>query len=78
MYGKFHNLPLLDLSSLSYSKMELVVMDLTGLMSIPTWNGNLYTLVVVEVRCHYSVGCLLKCKEEVGAVVRDVAAMLEI
>jgi len=52
-------------------------MDLTDTMSIPTWNGNLYALVAVEVSCLYPVGHLLKCKEEVGAVVNDVAAMLE-
>ena len=28
-------------------------MDLTGLMSVLTWDGYLYTLVIVEVSCHY-------------------------
>ena len=77
MHGQSYKLPLLDLNSLSYSKMELVVVDLIGPMSIPTWDGNLYALVAVEVSCCYPVRCLLKHKEEVGAVVRDVVAMLE-
>jgi len=33
--------------------------------------------VAVKVSCCYPVGHLLKYKEEVGAVVRDVVAMLE-
>lgn len=52
-------------------------MDLTGPMSILTWDSNLYALVAVEVSCCYPVGCLLKHKEEVGAVVRGIVAMLE-
>jgi len=35
MHGKSHKLLLPDLSSLSYLKIELVVIDLTGLMSVP-------------------------------------------
>jgi len=57
--------------------MELVVMDLTGLMFVLMWDSNLYTLVAVEVSYCYSVGCLLKHKEEVGVVVRNIVAMLE-
>ena len=77
MYGKSHKLLLLDLSFSSYLKIKLVVMDLIGLMSILTWDGNLYVLVAVEVSYCYPVECLLKCKEEVGVVVRDIVAMLE-
>ena len=77
MYGKSHKLLLPDSNSLSYLKMELVVMDLTGLMFVLMWDSNLYTLVAVEVSYCYSVGCLLKHKEEVGVVVRNIVAMLE-
>ena len=77
MYGKSHKLLLLDLSFSLYLKIKLVVMDLIGLMSILTWDGNLYVLVAVEVSYCYPVEYLLKCKEEVGVVVRDVVAMLE-
>ena len=36
IHSKFYKLPLLDLSSLLYLKMELVIMDLTGPMSVLT------------------------------------------
>jgi len=53
MYGKSHKLLLLDLSSSSYSKMKLVIMDLTDPISVPTWDSNLYVLVAVEVSYCY-------------------------
>ena len=52
-------------------------MDITGPMSVPTWDGFLYALVIVEVSCRYPVGRLLRTKEDVGVTVRDVLAMLE-
>jgi len=52
-------------------------MDLTGPMSVLTWDGYLYALVMVEVSCQYPVGCLLKKKEDTGTVIRNVIAMLE-
>ena len=64
--GKSHYLLLSGSSASQYSKMELLIMDLTGLMSVPTWDGYLYILVVVEVSCYYAVNCLLKEKEEAG------------
>ena len=57
--------------------MELLVMDLTGPMSVPTWDRYLYALVMVKVSCQYPVGCLLKKKEDTGTAVRNVIAMLE-
>jgi len=57
--------------------MELVVINLTGPMSVPTWNGFLYALVVVEVSCRYPVGRLLHTKEDTGVTVCDILAMLE-
>jgi len=44
--------------------MELVVIDLTGPISVPTWDGYVYALIVIEVSCRYPVGCLLKSKEK--------------
>jgi len=64
-------------SNTKYSKMELVVMDLTGPISVLTWDGYVYALVIVEVSCRYLVGCLLKSKEEARGAVRDVITMLE-
>ena len=76
-YGKSYQKPIPGTSNMKYSKMELVIMDLTDPILVPTWNGYVYTLVIVEVSCRYPVGHLLKSKEEVGGAVRDVIAMLE-
>ena len=76
-HGKSHRSPLPDSSTTQYSKMELLVMDLTGPVNIPTWDGYIYALVVVETSCRYPVGRLLKDKGEVGVAVRDIVAMLE-
>jgi len=57
--------------------MELVVMDITGPMLVPTWDGFLYTLVIVEVSCRYPVGRLLRTKEDIGVTVCNVLAILE-
>jgi len=46
-------------------------------MSVPTWDGFLYALVVVEVSCHYAVGHLLHNKDETGPTVCNIMAMLE-
>jgi len=76
-HGKSHWKPMSGTSNTKYGKIELVVMDLTGPISVPTWDGYVYALVVIEVSCRYSVGRLLKSKEEAGGAVRDVIAMLE-
>ena len=75
--AKSHRFPFPERSNTHYSKMELVVMDLTSPMSVPTWDGFLYALVVIEASCRYPVGRLLHSKEETGVVVRNVLAMLE-
>jgi len=56
--------------------MELLIVDLTGLMSVSTWDGYLYTLVIVEVSCHYAVDYLLK-KKEASIAIQDIIAMIE-
>jgi len=75
--GKSYRLPMPGTSTSQYSKMELLVIDLTGPMSVPTWDGFLYALVVVEVSCRYAVGRLLRDKDETGPTVRNIVAMLE-
>jgi len=67
--GKFHCLPLSESSASQYSKMELLVMDLTRLMSVSTWDGYLYLLIVVEVSCCYAVSHLLKEKEKASIAI---------
>ena len=67
--SKSHYLPLPGSSASQYSKIELLVMDLTGLMFVSTWDRYLYVLVVVEASCCYAVGCLLKKKKEADIVI---------
>jgi len=45
-HGKSHWKPMPGTSNTKYGKMELVVMDLTGPISVPTWDGYVYALVV--------------------------------
>jgi len=75
--GKSHCLPIPDSSMSRYSKMELLMMDLASPMFVPTWDGYLYALVMVEVSCRYPVGRLLKKKEDTGTAVCNVIAMLK-
>ena len=75
--AKSHRFPFPESSKIRYSKMELVVMDLTGTMSVSTWDGFLYALVVIEVSCRYPVERLLYSKEDTGIAIYDVLAMLE-
>jgi len=76
-HGKSYQKPMPGTSNTKYNKMELVVIDLTGPISVPTWDGYVYVLVIVEVSCQYPIGCLLKLKEEVEGAVRNVIAILE-
>lgn len=46
--GKSHRLPFPKRSHTTYEKMGLLVVDLTGPMSVPTWTGMQYALVVME------------------------------
>jgi len=64
-------------NNIKYNKMELVVVDLTGPISVPTWDGYAYALVIVEVSYQYPVRCLLKSKKKARDTVRDVIAILK-
>jgi len=75
--SKSYHLLLLGSSASQYSKMELLIMDLTRPMSVSTWDRYLYALVVVEVSCHYAVSHLLKKKEEICIAIQDIIAMIE-
>jgi len=67
--GKSHQLSMPGTSSSHYSKIKLLVMDLTGPMSVSIWDRFLYTLVVVEVSYHYTVEHLLCNKEKAGPTI---------
>ncbi len=75
--GKSHRLPFPKASLTTYELMDLIAVDLTGPMSVPTWGGARYALVIVEVSTRLPVGRLLISKEGVNAELRDVIAMLE-
>ena len=55
IHSKSYKLSLSGSSSLKYSKIELVIVNLTGLISVPTWDNYLYTPIIVEINCYYPV-----------------------
>ena len=59
--------------------MELVIVDLTGPMSVETWSGMLYALILIEAHSRYGVGRLLKSKdsETVSDTLKVTITMLE-
>jgi len=52
-------------------------MNLTGFISVATWDSNLYILVVIKVSYHYLVKKLLKDKNEIGVAVQNIISILE-
>jgi len=46
-------------------------------MSVSTWNGYFYVLVVIEVSCCYVISHLLKEKEKANIAIQDIMAMIE-
>jgi len=60
IYEKLHKLPLPDVSSIRYDKIELMVIYLTGSMSVETWNGYLYAIIVIKVSFYCPVRKILK------------------
>ena len=75
--SKSHGLPFPKVSNTVYLKMELVVMDITGPMSVETWTGHTYAMVIIEASCQFRVGRLLVKKEEVASTLKKVVVMLE-
>lgn len=51
--GKAMRPPLPDTSKTQYDLNELLVMDITGPMSVITWDGNHYAMVTVEASKRY-------------------------
>lgn len=49
--SKSHQLPFPKDSATKHEKMDLIVIDLTGPMSVETWSGMSYALMVFEVSC---------------------------
>ena len=74
--GKSHHLPFLKTSTTSYQKMELVVVNIVGPMSVETWTRMSYALVAVESSCCFGVGELLKSKDEAAEALKWIIARL--
>jgi hypothetical protein len=57
--------------------MELVVVDLSGPMSVTTWTGKAYAFVVVEMNSQLGIGELLESKTEAAETLKIVVVRLE-
>ena len=76
-FGKSQQLPFPKVSATEYPKMGLVIVDLTGPMSVETWSGKHYALIVVEASCRYGTGTLLTSKDEVYNALITIITQLE-
>jgi hypothetical protein len=74
---KSHCLPFPNASHTHYEKMELVVVDLSGPMSVTTWTGKAYTFVAVEMNSGMGIGELLERKTKAAETLKTVAVRLE-
>jgi hypothetical protein len=77
MLGKSHRLPFPNASHTHYEKMELLVVDLSGPMSVTTWTGKAYAFVAVEMNSRMGIGELLERKTEAAETLKTVVVRLE-
>ena len=49
VYIRGDPVPFLDASLTSYAKLELLVVDLSGPMSVETWTGKAYAFIAIEM-----------------------------
>jgi hypothetical protein len=75
--GKSHCLPFPNASHTHYEKMELIIVDLSGSMSVATWTGKAYIFVVVEMNSQLGIGELLESKTEAAETLKTVVMRLE-
>jgi hypothetical protein len=75
--GKSHCLPFPKASLTNYTPMELVVVDLTGSMSVKMWSGMSYAFIAVEMNSRMSFGELLASKDEVAETLKTIIVKLE-
>jgi hypothetical protein len=57
--------------------MELVIVDLSGPMSVTTWTGKAYVFVAVEMNSQLGIGELLESKTEAAETLKTVVMRLE-
>jgi hypothetical protein len=75
--GKSHCLPFPKTSLTNYTPMELVVVDLTGPMSVETWSGMSYAFIAIEMNSWMNFGELLASKDEVAKTLKTIIVKLE-
>jgi hypothetical protein len=75
--GKSHRLPFPKASLTNDTPMELVVVDLTGPMSVETWSGMSYAFIAVEMHSRMSFGELLASKDKVAETLKTIIVKLE-
>jgi hypothetical protein len=56
---------------------ELVVVDLTGPMSVETWSGMSYAFIAIEINSQMSFRELLASKDEVAETLKTIIVKLE-
>jgi hypothetical protein len=75
--GKSHRLPFPKASLTNYTPMELIVVDLTGPMSVEMWSGMSYMFIAVEMNSQMSSGELLASKDKVAETLKTIIVKLE-
>jgi hypothetical protein len=75
--GKSHRLPFPNASHTHYEKVELVIVDLSGPMSVATWTGKAYVFIAVEMNSWLGIGELLETKTEAAKTLKTVVVRLE-
>lgn len=60
MLGKSHRLPFPKTSQTTYERGEVLVMDLSGPMSVETWTGMKYAFVALDAGTRKGFGEILK------------------
>jgi hypothetical protein len=68
--GKSHCLMFPNASHTHYEKMELIVVDLSGPMSVATWTGKAYAFIVVEMNSWLGIRELLETKAEAAKTIK--------
>jgi hypothetical protein len=77
MLGKSYHLLFSNASHTHYEKMELVIVDLSGPMSVTTWTGKAYMFVTIEMNSQLGIGELLESKTEAAETLKTVVMRLE-
>jgi hypothetical protein len=75
--GKSHCLLFPNASHTHYETIELVIVDLSGPMSVTTWTGKAYVFIAVEMNSRLGIGELLESKTEAAETLKTVVMRLK-